>query len=358
MKAGTNNDSVTNAMPGLLVAAITPSVDSAKGGVQEAWEWIKLRKIVRRQIDKFISLVPDTLRGGNLGAVTEMRITSRRLEQILDLLYPRPRPRRIKKLRRQLKACRRTLGKLRNYDALLTMVDECITTTGPSDGEAWKAVREYLEKLKVQHAPAALEKLGRMNLTASYLKLKQDLDSEDLFRLVAGNGDLANLKVDGGKNLITKRITTSLDHRWRAFEAAVEKSRNDPREEVIHRMRIAAKRLRYLTEAMEKLHVNGSSEIVSWLQSFQRTVGRWHDRELLEHAMSDMLAKSGFCLGHPRLVQEVQKLIARNHEAKEALERKFSWMTSRSRHFNETREWVSQLLTNGNGNGANKATSH
>lgn len=315
---------------------------------QQAWEWKKLRKVARRHIDKFISLVPDALRDGNLAAVNKMRITSRRLEQLLDLLYPKPRPRRIKKLRWRLKECRHTLGELRNDDALLAMVEQSAVKPA-SDAEVWAEVKKYLQSRRVQNASQAREKLGRINLTASYLDLRQDLDSDGPFRLAAQNGNRAQIKLDGGKSLVQQRITDSLDRLWHAFETSVEKSYTDPREKVIHQMRIAAKRLRYLTEAMEKLHIDGSSAIAGWLRTFQRIVGQWHDRELLEHAMTEMLEQPKF--RHDRLCARVQKLILRNHEIKESLERKFSRMTKNSQHYKETREWVSQFLANGNGNG-------
>src|SRR5579864_7327982 len=93
---------------------------------QESWEWTKLRKIALRQMDKFIDLLPVVLRNEDLTAVNRMRVTCRRLEEILDLIYVKPRPGHIKKLRRRLKLCRHTLGKLRNCDALLEVANNAI----------------------------------------------------------------------------------------------------------------------------------------------------------------------------------------------------------------------------------------
>lgn len=329
------------AMNGDLPASAVPH--------QPAWEWNKLRKVARRQVDKFITLVPDTLRDENLEAVNEMRITSRRLEQILDLLYPKPRPRRIKKLRRRLKACRDALGELRNDDALLAMVNQSAALKAPSSSEVLAAVREYLQERRQQNARLALQKLGQINLTASYLTLRRDLDSDAPLRRATKNGSRNQILLDGGKMLVKERISDSLGRLWHAFEALVEKSRSDPREKVIHQMRIAAKRLRYLTEAMEKLRIDGSSEIAGWLRTFQRIVGEWHDRELLEDAINEMVGQSSFRQKHAGLRAEMQKLAVRNHEIKEALEHKFCWMTQHSHHYNETKKWVLEFLANGNG---------
>jgi CHAD domain-containing protein len=320
---------------------------------QEAWGRAKLYKIARHQIDKFISLVPEILRYGSLQGISKMRVTARRLEQILDLLYRKPRPRRIKKLHRQLKACRRALGDLRNYDALLAMVNQSLELKTAPSIRVLKVLRDYLQDRRLQDAHKTLEKLGRINLTASYLKLRRDLDSETLFQPLP-EGAMAKAEGNGGSDL-NERIMKSLDNRWRDFERSVVRSRRDSREEVIHRMRIAAKRLRYLAEAMEKLRIERSSETLAWLRALQDTVGRWHDRQLLEHAMSDMLAQPRFLNGHPGLHAEVRRLIRHNCEVKEQLERKFFWMTSHSVHYHGARDWVVQLLANGNGNGTSKA---
>jgi CHAD domain-containing protein len=279
-------------------------------------------------------------------------VTARRLEQILDLLYPKPRPRRIKKLHRQLKACRRTLGTLRNYDALLAMVSQSLALKTAPNIKVLNVLRDYLQDRRLQDGQKTLERLGRINLTASYLKLRRDLDSETLFQplLEDGISEEMNQKSD-----LHGRIMKSLDDRWRDFERAVDKSRRDPREEVIHHMRIAAKRFRYLTEAMEKLNIERSSETLAWLRTLQDTVGRWHDRELLEHVLSDMLAQPKFRAGHPGLNADVRRFIRHNREVKEQLERKVFWMTSHSLHYHGTRDWVVQLLANRNGNGTSHA---
>ena len=357
----TGNGTVSNGVAELLPPGneSLPLVDgalSASGEAlsQEPWECAKLRRVARRQSDKFISLIPDALRNDGVEAVNEMRVTSRRLEQILDLLYPKPRPRRIKKLRRRLKACRRALGALRNYDALLAMVQEPRGLAPASGTEIRAVIQEYLQGRRLQEAPMIVVKLGRSNLTVACARLRDDLGSDGLFRATA-KGKSDNVTMDEEKDLLDQRITKSLDRLWRAFEDAADKSRRNPREHVVHRMRIAAKRLRYLTEAMEKLHIQGSAETVVWLRTFQKLVGRWHDRELMEHAMTDMLAKPEFRRDHPRLKAEVRKFIAHNREAKETLERKFSRMMDHSRHYGETKRWVTQLLTNGSGMGTQES---
>ena len=113
----------------------------SSAGKPESWEWTKLRKIALRQMERFIDLFPLVLRNEDLTAVNRMRITCRRLEQILERVYAKPRPRHIKKLRRRLKLCRCTLGKLRDCDALLAVAERSMAAK-QLNNDAWQVLQE------------------------------------------------------------------------------------------------------------------------------------------------------------------------------------------------------------------------
>jgi CHAD domain-containing protein len=305
----------------------------------ESWEWAKLRKIALRQMDKFIDLFPLVLRNEDLMAVDRMRITCRRLEQILELVYAKPRPRHIKKLRRRLRLCRRTLGKLRDCDALLAVAEHSIAAHSP-DEDAWKLLQEYLKTLRRRTAQATLTKLGRVNLAIPYLRVKYDFD---LNRNRRPRGPRA-MAEPSATRIVYERILRSLDHRWGEFAATVEKSHRDPCEHVIHAMRIAAKRLRYLTEVMAKLHISGSEEVLAWLKSLQRTVGVWHDLEIMERLLRNILAHRKFFHIESLTESHIQNLVRHNRETKKESTARFFSMTRNSREYHDVKKWVAATL--------------
>jgi CHAD domain-containing protein len=308
-----------------------------KNGPSQSWEWAKLRKIALRQMDKFIDLFPLVLRNEDLTAVNLMRITCRRLEQILELVYAKPRPGHIRKLRRRLKRCRRTLGELRDCDALLAVADRSITAKA-LDTDAWRILRDYLITLRQRKAQLTLTRLGRVNLAIPYLRVKRDFDFPGKDSAIAKRGATQSLY---------RRVLRSLDSRWSEFAAAVEKSHSDPCEHVIHQMRIAAKRLRYLAEVMEKLHISGSKETLGWLKSLQRTVGVWHDLEIMEKLLRNVLAHRKYF--HVKRLAEVQMqhLIRHNRKTKKESAAQFFRMTRRSPEYQHMKKWVSGLLETG-----------
>jgi CHAD domain-containing protein len=310
-----------------------------KVGEQPFWEWTKLRKIALRQIDKFIDLVPVVLRDEDLTAVNRMRVYCRRLEEVLDLIYVKPRPRHIKKLRRRLKLCRQTLGKLRNCDALLAAADNSIVSRGP-DSEAWQALRAHLQSVRAQTAVKSLEKLGRVNLSVPYLRLKRDF--------AMGPEEIASSHenrtgVHPEVTVIYARIVRSLDRHWREFTDAVERSHHDPCEHVIHRMRIAAKRLRYLAEVMNKLHIAGTIDALNWLKTLQRTIGIWHDLEIMERVLCEVVRGKAFH-ADAIMASQVDHIIRHNREVKKASTKTFFQMTRHSRDYQLVKHWVSGVV--------------
>lgn len=317
------------------------AMESAKhdAGKQECWEWAKLRKIALRQMDKFIDLLPLVFRNEDLTAVNRMRVTCRRLEEIVDLVYVKPRPSHIKKLRRRLRLCRKTLGKLRNCDALLALAKSSIAAKRPGS-DAWEALQNYLQQLRSRIAARSLEKLGRVNLALPYLRMKRDFS---LTRKHNGHRRVAVTHAAAG--IVYRRIVRSLDDRWRNFADAIEKSRHDPCEHVIHGMRIAAKRLRYLTEVMAKLHIEGSKEALDWLKSVQSTIGIWHDLEIMERMLRDIVIhKNSFHVEHV-VAEHIERLIRQNQEVKRDSAERFFQITRHSLDYQQVKRWVELVLS-------------
>ena len=310
---------------------------------QESWEWAKLRKIALRQMDKFIDLLPLVLRNEDLTAVNRMRVTCRRLEEIVELVYVKPRPSHIKKLRRRLRLCRKTLGKLRNCDALLALAKSSIAAKRPGR-DAWEALQDYLEQSRSRIAAVSLEKLGRVNLALPYLRMKRDFALTRKHRGRIHGAVTHRAVTHAAAGIVYRRIVRSLDDRWRNFADAVEKSRHDPCEHVIHGMRIAAKRLRYLTEVMAKLHIEGSKEALDWLKSVQATIGIWHDLEIMERMLRDIVIhKNSFHVEHV-VAEHIERLIRHNQEIKRGSAERFFQITRHSPDYQQVKQWVELVL--------------
>ena len=112
-------------------------------------------------------------------------------------------------------------------------------------------------------------------------------------------------------------------------------------------MRIAAKRVRYLVEVLSEFDVAGSAEVLDWLRKLQQHLGDWHDLEVLEQMLVEMVARPKFLRNHLDIAIRVEKLVLRNRTAKKRYVEKYFRMTLDSPESRFLNEWVGNLLAAG-----------
>jgi CHAD domain-containing protein len=302
--------------------------------------WKKVRKLALRQLDRFMSLEPKVLRGDDRDAIHDLRVASRRLQQVLDLLYPRPRPPEIRKLRRKIRRSRSALGEVRNCDVQLQHVERILARKRAARRPTWEAVRHYLLERRSQSFDKAMRKLSKINLAIFYVHLKDHLAPNGVGPHTHHNDPAATLTPEE----FHTRVAQSLERVWQRFETQVAHSQADASMGVIHGVRIAAKRLRYLTEVIHAFDVPGSDRTVAWLRSLQKHLGNWHDCEVLEQMMIEMVARPDFLRDRLETALEVERLILHSRAQKEAYRKKYFEMIQISADFDQVRDRVTDLL--------------
>lgn len=307
-----------------------PPLDNGEGGK-------KVRDLALRQLNRFISYEAKVLKGDDGEAIHDMRVASRRLQQLLDLLYPKPRPVQLRPLRRKIRRCRQALGEVRNCDVLLEFVRRSLARKRSARREAWTAVQQFLVARRLESFQQTLRKFGKINLTGFYVDLKELLSHDDGHGHATGHH--AHRAEASSLNFL-QDLTRALDSTWRGFEEQINLSHQHPRPEIIHGARIATKRLRYLIEVFHELQIPGSADALVGLRHLQKHLGDWHDLEVLEHMMIEMLARPDFLRDHLTLAMEVEKLVLRNRETKQGFAEKYSLMSMESAEMRRLKEWV------------------
>ena len=313
------------------------------GTVPPANEWNKVRKLALRHLNRFISLEAKVLKGDDPDAIHDMRVASRRLQQVMDLIFPTPLPREARRLRRKLRRCRRALGDVRNCDVLLDHVERRLARRRSSNREAWTAVKQHLEERRTESFARAIRKLSRLNLAVFYMRTKAVLD-----RLgpKADQGQIAQpLAHPDGVALqpFPRRLAQVLVGVWSEFEKQVAASHSDPSATSIHAARIAAKRLRYLLEVVSQFGMPGSSQALTWLRRIQQHLGDWHDMEVLEEMIIELMARPQFLRDHLPLALVTGKLILRNRATKQGFRDKYFQMTLNPPTHQEIKSWMEGL---------------
>src|SRR5690348_63613 len=139
--------------------------------------WAQIQKLALRQLNRLVALEPKVLRDESPTAIHDLRVASRRLQEVLDLLYPAPRPDEIQKLRRKLRRTRQALSEVRNSDVMLERVDAALARRRSSNADAWEALRIYLNERRADAAAKGLRKLTKINLAAFYLQVKHHISA-------------------------------------------------------------------------------------------------------------------------------------------------------------------------------------
>jgi CHAD domain-containing protein len=301
----------------------------------------KVRDLALRQLDRFMSYEAKVLKGDDANAIHDMRVASRRLQQLLDLLYPKPRPQDLRRPRRQLRRCRQALGEVRNCDVLLQLVGRSLARKRSARREAWTAVQHFLLMRRSETFQRAMRKFGKINLAVFYVSLKE-------FLLHDTPPDHPGEHQPHGSSAASPAFANDLTHAlesvWPRFLDQIAHSHNNPSPEVIHGARIATKRLRYLLEVFHEFDVAGSTDALVWLRQLQKHLGDWHDLEVLEQMMIEMLARREFLREHLPLAMEVEKVILRNRENKVGFEEKYLRMSRESVEMKQLKNWVAYLL--------------
>jgi CHAD domain-containing protein len=307
-------------------------------------KWPKVRELATKQLDRFMSFEPQVLRGNDPDAIHDMRVASRRLQQILDLLYPKPRQREIRSLRRKIRRSRRSLSEVRNCDVLVEYVNRRLARKQAAGREVWTAVGNYLRERRVQSFEKALAKLSKVHLAVFYLRLKPWLE----LRANTHHRHQHAHPPAGAEELppeqFYERVGESLNRLWRNWYAQLAQSQRDWRPPVIHGVRIATKRLRYLIEVIAAFELEGSAEVLAWLRGLQQGLGDWHDLEVLEQMMIEMVARPDFLRDHLDLAMAVEKLILKNRRFKKDFQEKYFRITLHAPEVERLRQWVGYVL--------------
>jgi CHAD domain-containing protein len=284
------------------------------------------------------------LKGDDPDAIHDMRVASRRLQQVLDLIFHKPLPREARRLRRKIRRCRRVLGDVRNCDVLLQQVEGRLARHRCSDREAWTAVKEHLQKRRSESFARAIRKLSKVNLAVFYMRTKEILDRLRL----APDGDHVShpLVQPDGRPLepFPARLAQALVGVWSEFEKQVAASHRETTVPSIHAARICAKRLRYLLEVVNQFGIPGSARVLAWLRRIQQHLGDWHDMEVQEEMIIEMIAKPAFLRDQLPLALATGKLILRNRTTKRGFREKYFQMTLDSATYQGIKNWAEGLL--------------
>jgi len=230
----------------------------------------KLSRKYAQNLGKSFRLACD----GNDDGVHDLRVATRRLQAIVELLDPERRGKKAKELRRNLKALRHAVGEERDLRLFAQSARRrARRSTTPARRRVWRQIAADLAAEFTAASKHARKRLQQRAPAVLAQKIKRALQK---------NGS----KIDTGQN-----ATAIENARWK-LAASIREAETPHAVSGYHNVRIKAKSLRYLLEIRANIALsNADNGLINLLKSVQDELGDWHDEvELCRRATATLSA--------------------------------------------------------------------
>jgi CHAD domain-containing protein len=260
--------------------------------------YARLAELLRKGLQRFVDNVASVLTSENPHAIHQLRVRSRRVQQILIATYGETLPRRARAIRRRMRRTRRAVGEWRSYDVVIEALERRLLRAR-DDGHrrAWTIALKRAEEARHREIRRARRRLTKLDVFG----LK---DTGAL--LINSEAPRHRMTDTAFRNAIAKAYD-----RWRAAYDAVESGRTED----IHAFRIRTKNLRYRIELARELGIADTKPLIEWFKKLQDDLGRWRDRIELARVIASSIADSERLLTEPHasiiLLTELERILKR-----------------------------------------------
>jgi len=248
---------------------------------------VRLQKALLKQMDVFFSLEPAVLDGSDPESIHDMRVASRRLQEILSVVLPGSKTTR--KLFRDIRHARRLQATTRDLDVMIQYLQKL---RGTARRKARCEGLDLLVSDLMSRRKKAHTRLCKGLLQAGLSALRNRL-TRSVKRVLKPGLDIG---------AIISRIHTIADEREQVFLAASARARATMQPQDLHAARVAGKKIRYILEVADRLQIGSYEDRIRGLKAVQQGLGDWHDLEVLE----DILIR--FCSGRKRIRAHTEAL--------------------------------------------------
>src|SRR5918994_6373705 len=182
-------------------------------------------QLAQTRLKKCVAIAPRLLVDDDSNDIHDLRVASRRLQQVVGLLFPKPRRGKSRKVLRSLRDLRREWSVCRNLDVNLDLLREKLESPNTDRArDAWDHVRDYISELRAQEFAGARKRLRRLDLLALIEKTGRLLEA---------------VEIENVHDLNLRNSLADTHAEWHDALALVKNSK-DPQH--LHELRISGKR--------------------------------------------------------------------------------------------------------------------
>ena len=202
---------------------------------------------------------------GDGHGVHQARVASRRLREAVPVLATGLKGSKAGKARRKIRRIAQALGTIRELDVTLGLIDE-LAARNTLPRLALEEIRGRVVKDQTRRRHVMLKRIARINV-------------DKLDRRLRSVGDaLQSAETEGWRETLGARLLK----RSKALATAIEAAGPLYEQERLHRVRIAAKKLRYAMELAAESGARSALVPVRTIKRVQDTLGRLHDLQVVQ----------------------------------------------------------------------------
>ena len=202
---------------------------------------------------------------GDGHGVHQARVASRRLREAVPVLTTGLKGSKAGKARRKIRRIAQALGTIRELDVTLGLIDE-LAARNTLPRLALEEIRGRVVKDQERRRHLMLKRVSRINVAKLDRRLRSVGDA------------LQSAETEGWRETLGARLLK----RSKALAAAVEAAGALYEQERLHRVRIAAKKLRYAMELAAESGARSAVVPVRTIKRVQDTLGRLHDLQVVQ----------------------------------------------------------------------------
>jgi CHAD domain len=125
----------------------------------------KLLKLAHKRLERFVTLFPKALVSDETDTIHDLRVWSRRLQQTLRVMLPKPVPPKGRKLIRTLRKVRQAYGNSRNLDVNIDLIQQKHRAAGAAIvRQSWEMLQDTLEAERRAEIVQARQKMATSSL--------------------------------------------------------------------------------------------------------------------------------------------------------------------------------------------------
>lgn len=243
-----------------------------------------LQEQAHKQLARLETALGNALTTGEVEAVHDLRVASRRLGQILDVLAPSLDRGIVRRAQQTLRRLRRAFRNVRDLDVLLISLCEARPD-------------EQMEAQELAQLEGILTHHREIELDSARRRCKRHKTTQRLGRIAELCSDLLALDPTEFPRLCHS-ARTRLHKRIESLMA------RDPRRDEscnLHENRLRLKKVRYAAEIVERLEGGLPGSALEQMKSMQDLLGQWHDHLSAADRVGRIAGRRKLLYGQTRL---------------------------------------------------------